>query len=948
MSGMRTALGEFRNNLINCPYDVVCLSETWLQPGYLDSEVIPGDWQVFRQDRGRVDDQDRLGGGVLIAVKSEHHCKTLVTNVTDKIFDLVAIELLSKGKKFIVICFYIPPRASLDEYTDLGVKIEEIVACYESDHAILIMGDANLDKVLWIPNDDIHEVFDPVNINTKYEFFLSKLQSLGLYQLNNRRNVSGNVLDNIFSNILSDLRIDESSMNLTRKTSIYHKILHLQYKTTTAVIDDRAKFQRKFKYDFNKANYNEINARLNEMAINFDKEVDEIVLEFHEKLISILDDCVPKKEIIRLSCARHLDRPLRMLRNKRNRAFKRKDLSVVEHRRFLALRDKFETDEALAIEEYNRKITLKVVDDPKYFWSVIKETKNGKGYPSVMKFKDNRSNKRVDIAKFFSDNLKSVFNDPISFLDSNFSHIVTSEEVVSEIVLTKKSVEEIIDSLGKNKGPGHDLIPASFLKHTKSTISDILLSIFNKSLEKGVFPQFWKKALITPIFKSGFKDDVENYRGISILSVFSKIFEKAVCNFIKPQISHLIDVSQHGFENGRSTVTNLAEYTSFLRSSLSKKQQIDSIYTDFSKAFDKVDHKLLIFKLRKYGFCGPILNWLESYLSNRVQVVKFEDVVSEEVLVTSGVPQGSVLGPILFVLFINDLPKLIEDCDCSLFADDLKLYKKVTSTEDSTVLQENIDKITKWCRDNGMALNASKCSIISFYRGSLKIDSQYKIGDDTLGRATVIRDLGVMLDEKLNFKSHVDKIVSSARSVFGFVKRRAKTYNDPHITKTLYCGLVQPIIEYASVIWAPYTKCKIDKIESVQKQFLIFALKPLGFSGYVLPRYESRLLLLNMTTLDNRRRLAYALFGFDLVRKRLRVNALNDRVNFRVNTFNLRQHRILREELHSSNFSSNDCVDLAIRIFNDFGSLYDNNVTREGFKVRILREMKKLLNNRNS
>jgi hypothetical protein len=326
---------------------------------------------------------------------------------------------------------------------------------------------------------------------------------------------------------------------------------------------------------------------MDELNLNLNQNVDDLVQDFYSNLFMILNECVPKKTFTKLTCSRHLDKPLRILRNKRNKAFKRKDLSLVEHRRFLFLRDKFNIEEKIAIEAYNQKLMLKVVDDPRKFWSTINELKNGRGYPVNMKFKGNKSNDRNIIRKFFSDMFKSVFNDPISFCESEFTHILENDNFNFDLVLNVDDIINEIESLDKNKGPGHDFIPASFLINTKSNISKILLQIFNKSLSTGIFPDFWKLALITPIFKSGFRDDVENYRGISILSIFSKIFEKLVVRILKQAIGDLIDKSQHGFENGKSTVTNLGEYSSFIRKNMKEKRQVDSIYTDLVKRLIK-------------------------------------------------------------------------------------------------------------------------------------------------------------------------------------------------------------------------------------------------------------------------------------------------------------------------------------------------------------------------
>jgi hypothetical protein len=947
MSGMRSSLTQFRNDVNNCPYDVICINETWLQDQFLDSEIMPDGWQIFRQNRNLNGDVDRLGGGVFILTRNVFQCRNLRMSLRgNEIFDIVAIELLIGSKRIIIVCFYIPPSAQKEDYDLLGVTFKNLIDTYDNDHEILFFGDANLNDVQWVPNNENDMLFDPMNVDSKYEQFLGILLSLGLFHINDNKNLYGNVLDNFFTNILSDLEFDEAVLTLTDKTSLFHKIYHFKY------LYDECLSSRKetkiTKFDFANANYDEINKRLSELNLNFDQNVNDVVQDFYCHLNIILHECVPKKTFTKLTCARHLDKPLRILRNRRNKAFKRKDLSIVEHRRFLLLRDKFKMEEEVAFAAYNEKLMLKVIDDPKRFWSTINELKNGKGYPVNMKYKGSKSNDKNIIRKFFSEMFKSVFNNPISFCESDFTHIEQNDDFDLDIVLNINDIINEIESLDKNKGPGHDFIPATFLINTKSNISTILLQIFNKSLSSGIFPDFWKLALVTPIFKSGFRDDVENYRGISILSIFSKIFEKLVVRILKPTIGYLIDKSQHGFENGKSTVTNLAEYSSFLRKNMKSKGQVDSIYTDFSKAFDKVDHELLIFKLKRYGISGPILNWISSYLSNRTQMVSFDNEFSDPVTITSGVPQGSVLGPLLFIMFINDLPKVLRNCECSVFADDLKIFKKIFDADDSLVLQYNLNQVVNWCKVNGMSLNAKKCSIISFHKSSTSLDFTYKIGNDDLERKTLIRDLGVIFDEKLNFRAHIDKIVGNAYSVLGFVKRRAKIFNDPYITKMLYCALVQSILEYACVIWAPYTIGEVNKIESVQKQFLLFALRPLGFTGFILPSYKNRLSLLNMTTLENRRDLHFSLFAFDLLRKRIRVENLTNRLVRRPMMYDMRHQRLIYEERQQNNFLANDCTERAIRIFNKHARYYDETISRNGFKFRILTEMRILYVNNNN
>jgi retron-type reverse transcriptase len=246
-----------------------------------------------------------------------------------------------------------------------------------------------------------------------------------------------------------------------------------------------------------------------------------------------------------------------------------------------------------------------------------------------------------------------------------------------------------------------------------------LVHIFNLSLVQGTFPDIWKTAKTVPIHKGGNLAQIENYRPVALLSSFSKVFEIAIFNSLSSVWRSFLTPSQHGFSRGRSTVTNLVCVTQFISKWLDRRGQGDMIYTDVAKAFDRVDHNILLQKLSEFGVHGLLLKWFSSYLTGRRQLAPYNGFSSGEYSQGSGVPQGSVLGPLLFNVYINDIVTDLES-HALLFADNLKIYRQVSSSEHCVMLQNDLETIDKWCRQNNFGLNIGKCSLVSFSR---KIES---------------------------------------------------------------------------------------------------------------------------------------------------------------------------------------------------------------------------------
>lgn len=326
----------------------------------------------------------------------------------------------------------------------------------------------------------------------------------------------------------------------------------------------------------------------------------------------------------------------------------------------------------------------------------------------------------------------------------------------------------------------------------------------------------WRSANVTPLFKKGSRLDRGNYRPVSLTSVPCKVLESVVRDalVVHLTVNNLICSEQHGFVPRKACVTNLLETVDFVTKNMSERTPTDIIFLDFAKAFDKVPHRRLMHKLECMGIGGQAINWIRAFLSSRRQRVTMGEVSSEWSVVKSGVPQGSVLGPTLFTVFVNDLPSCIVN-RCKLYADDCKILARIKTIEDSRALQKDIDSVVEWCNKWLMELNAIKCKVMHCGRGNPR--AKYTI----LGRELVTtereRDLGIILTPNMKWHEQVSYASSAANRVLG-VLRNAFVSRDLEIWRRLYTVYVRPHLEFAVQAWCPHSKGDIKAIEKVQRR----------------------------------------------------------------------------------------------------------------------------------
>ena len=373
----------------------------------------------------------------------------------------------------------------------------------------------------------------------------------------------------------------------------------------------------------------------------------------------------------------------------------------------------------------------------------------------------------------------------------------------------------MLRNLKTRKAPGPDGITPRILKELANELEPALTLLYQTSIDSGIVPQDWRTAHVSPIFKKGERYKPANYRPISLTSIPGKLLEHIIVHTIMDfaETNAIFCREQHGFRKQRSCVSQLLGLVDEITHSRDRGIQTDMLVMDFAKAFDKVSHSLLTHKLQHYGITGKINNWIQSFLSDRKQAVVVDGSISTFVPVESGVPQGSVLGPCLFLLYINDLPKGLTST-ARLFADDTACHKTIQNAADQHDLQRDLDKLADWEEKWLMSFHPDKCEVLHFGK---RWKTTYHLKDHPLKSSSDSKYLGVTISTDLSWKKHTSNVATKASKTLGFIRRNLKV-GSISTKDQAYKALVRPQLEYACEVWDPHTDKNIQSLEKIQRR----------------------------------------------------------------------------------------------------------------------------------
>ena len=823
----------------------------------------------YRLVRGDTDGATRKHG-TCIFISEQYRFVELEVDIPN----LCGIHLLDLD--VCVISVYRPPSYKEDQNTTLINALTDLCGSMET----IILGDFNLSSVRW----SLQGVL-PGYVPPHVQNFLDCFTDLGLTQWVTEAtfSISGNTLD-LFLTTESDRTGDVYVLppfprcfhSPVLTTYFFQNIQSTPVKASPRLV-------------WCKGRYNAISVALNQYDWKYEfkyfsvNDNYEILLDI---LKSLLERYIPVGNEKIVPWAVKPPRSMLRLRSQlwtdfktARRRFGRHDNHTLQClKSFHETNDLYRNFELNSRSEYELNLVYRAQDAPKLFHSYIRNKKLGR--PSVGPLRM-LSGQVVDcpskMCEIFADSFASVF---VPEIPSEPARLQFFPGVMDDFDISRKEVEAALLALDVHSSAGPDGLHPYLLKKCAVELSYPLHIIFTKSFNAGVVPKLWSCSRVTPLFKGKSRLVPLNYRPVSITSVPCKVLERIIAGKLMDYLEHnnLLSRFQFGFRRGRSTEDQLLITYSFIADCVDKGEIVDAILLDFTRAFDVVSHALLLMMLQALGIPDRVVDWVAAFLGGRVMEVACSGAVSTARPVLSGVPQGSVLGPVLFLIYVNHITAGIS-CHFTAFADDYKLYFSFSRREDAILagvqsLQRDLDSVSSTARSWNLKLNSDKCVVMRYHRGRLDLSGnhyQYYLNGIKLATVSSHKDLGVVVDQSLRFHEHVQKLVSKASSLASNLLR-STVNRSPEFMVKLFVSHVRPILDYCSCVWNVGYLGDSRRIESVQRRWTACVR---GLDGM---DYGQRLRTLGLFSLRGRRLRA------DLIKYWKFLSAANDTYMFKLSS----------------------------------------------------------------
>ena len=849
------------------PPPVIAITETWLKGYITDAQVSITGYNVYRSDR-----DIRLGGGCLLYI----HDRLIVNDVSyykDIENNMVCCYIESNHTLFVSI--YRPPDADRSRFLSLLRSLQQkIDAISENSRMpdLHILGDFNFPEVDWksptsSPTPSARDLFDLIDRNH-------------LTQLVTEPTRGNNTLDLILTNVpryTVELKIIPTILSDHR---IVKALLGFDMLGDLPEPPSQSYDPHSFRAaDYHNADFDVINESLR--GINWEElwEIcDHDSTQYTELLtLTILQVTLahspPKKGPGPHSNKTNRSRVLTAMKRKqrklraRIRALKNKNPqsrnlpSLTTEMNLHAYEIQQEILAGLNRKEEKAVKTIKT--NPKYFFSYAKRFQKIKSTIPVLR--DSAGSLVGDPytkAELLQKQYQKVFSDPKA---ANLSACLASEGLpqglrssFQDLIFSKDDIVAALKELDPYSACPEDDVPAKVLTACKEELATPLFILWSDSMASGSIPAKLKSQFITPVYKKDDRTDPANYRPVSLTSHLIKTFER----ILRDKLVHFLEANcvisdnQHGFRKKRSCLTQLLSHIEHIYSCLNNSEEVDVIYLDYAKAFDKVDHQVLLAKLERYGIGGNVLRWIEQFLTNRSQTVLVEGSKSSYQPVISGVPQGTVLGPILFLVYINDLLPTLRKSKGFCFADDTKLISEIVGLECTKLLQKDLYKVINWSTANNMELHENKFQLLSYTLNSSFLLRQLPFYPENYEYETpkghiielkdTVKDLGVLVSSNRKWSAHIEHTVQSAQKMASWVLSAFRDRSSA-LMLTLFTTMVRSKLEYCCPVWNPVKIADIQKLENVQRSFIrkIAGLKDMN--------YWDRLNKLKLLSLQRRR-----------------------------------------------------------------------------------------------